>query len=911
MTSPALAGTDASRPRSRILTPSSEGGSNHNHGLRSPQRCKSKRAESVTMEHLLTPSIALKPHPPNLHVQPRVLHPLMVLPREQLPLSSIDFHASNVDLSSHRFFESHVKVLDLESRMGSVPVVLLARKESSRAVYALERQDTGLYVVCRLGSWVDLEVLAEHASAVCRERIRPAIRPESRSQGAPSATTTPQLHKDQKTKRAAIEAIQSLVRKRPRSQSVSTIAGSERYEARSEATIPVETQLPSPLLKQEEFADVPREGTVQVPLVSEPTLINPNETLSQPTADDIFETLKTQYFDSLYKSMGSLAYFAKGPLSRARSAFHLDLESNLDMGDLIEFLKGLVLTTVQIDKKYRETIPELIAKMKAVIDSSEEGRKRKRRAKKMKIGRDGLYPYEEDHVRKWWIANKPELQEDETDVSFQQIKSLTTMLRTRETQMQMILILEILALTPLKPAEDAEESQLPTLPGAAESQGDAAPHSAKKRNKHNLPVLVDVHADRLTIWQSTASDEQLLLEDSQVGQTLDGQPQQKGSSEPLKDFCVDIIVPFFSHRLPELCDSINRKLGGPVIVKPPRPRTLKRSSSKRDQKPGAVTKRHASGQPTRTLQRALSTEQNSRRSVSRGPSNMIALMRSATSTALPGIKREASDPAAMKSALKAEPDLLNRRSGPLSRSSSMSNLQDAKASKKAQVEEELKDAISSLRKPNRVVVSKAMVEATERRASVGLSARKVRKPGRSSLGTSVVKATPANNRFKDMFAPKSESAVDLPLMSTEEVIPPSSIASRIPSTGLRGGHRDAFRQSPTPNLERIGDTPTKAGSSFIRRPANERDVLPFPPSSPLMERRTVSGADLFAPRTTEEQKRRVSFASTRNEEILATPVKAGVTKSMMNDVENQSIVPEKPMSIYQKLGWDDDLDDLL
>ena len=198
---------------------------------------------------------------------------------------------------------------------------------------------------------------------------------------------------------------------------------------------------------------------------------------------------------------------------------------------------------MQIDKKYRETVPALISQMKTIVDSSDESRKRKRRAKRMKVGKDGLYPHEEARIRKWWVANKPELKEDETDVPVPQMKSLASMLRTRETQLQMIVILEILALTPLKPADDAEDSQLPLLPGATESQGDAAPLSVKKRSKHNLPVLLDVHADRLTIWQSTASDEQLLLEDSQISQALDGQSQQKSSSEPLKDFCVDIIVP--------------------------------------------------------------------------------------------------------------------------------------------------------------------------------------------------------------------------------------------------------------------------------------------------------------------------------------------------------------------------------
>lgn len=212
------------------------------------------------------------------------------------------------------------------------------------------------------------------------------------------------------------------------------------------------------------------------------------------------------------------------------------------MGDLIEFLKTLILTTVQVDKKYRESIPEVVSKMRTLVDSSDEGRRRRRRSKKMKLGKDGLYPYEEDHIRTWWQAKRSELKGEETEIPVQHIKSLSSMLRTRETQLQMILILEILALESLKVSENAEESQLPTLPGEAESLDQMAP-PPKKRNKHNLPVLVDVHADRLTIWQSTASDEQLILEDSQGSiNPADGQAQ-KASSEPLKDFCVDVIIP--------------------------------------------------------------------------------------------------------------------------------------------------------------------------------------------------------------------------------------------------------------------------------------------------------------------------------------------------------------------------------
>lgn len=172
-----------------------------------------------------------------------------------------------------------------------------------------------------------------------------------------------------------------------------------------------------------------------------------------------------------------------------------------------------------------------------------------------------------------------------------------------------------------------------------------------------------------------------------------------------------------------------------------------------------------------------------------------------------------------------------------------------------------------------------------------------------------MKATPANTRFRDVFA--KPHVTDTPIMSTEDVIPPSSLPSMVPSTGLRGAQRDGFRQSPTPDIERIGSTPTKAGSSFIRRPRNDEDVLPFPPSSPSLERLTMSAADLFNPGGVTNRKRKVSFTFSRNDELLATPVKGMKTKNI--DMENQAAkpMPAKSVSIYEKLGWDDDLDDLL
>lgn len=167
----------------------------------------------------------------------------------------------------------------------------------------------------------------------------------------------------------------------------------------------------------------------------------------------------------------------------------------------------------------------------------------------------------------------------------------------------------------------------------------------------------------------------------------------------------------FSARLPSLCDAINRKLGGPTIA--PKSKSSGKSSRKQEQKPGTVVKRSAPAAP-RTLQRALSTEQSHRRSVSRGPGNLIALMRSAT-TSFAGVKREGSEPVALKSIPPSGLNTMGHRQPSLLRSSSSGNLEDGRATKKARVEAELKDAISALRKPNRQVVGQAMAEAAEHR----------------------------------------------------------------------------------------------------------------------------------------------------------------------------------------------------
>ena len=184
----------------------------------------------------------------------------------------------------------------------------------------------------------------------------------------------------------------------------------------------------------------------------------------------------------------------------------------------------------------------------------------------------------------------------------------------------------------------------------------------------------------------------------------------------------------------------------------------------------------------------------------------------------------------------------------------------------------------------------------------------VRKQGRVSLGSSVtVKATPANNRFRDVFATKLESVDDALLTNAEEVIPPSSIASMVPSTGLRKGYTDAYPNGTSP-LDAIGGTPTKrtAESGFLRRPNLEEDVIP---PSPSMDRRNISAQQLFVPGSITKEQRRLSFTSPSDEQLFATPIKA--KPRALNQAQNaQEKSLEEKKSIYERLGWDDEFDDL-
>ncbi|CAD6446705.1 1561ca9a-3143-42d0-9a98-e30d1f5d6332 [Sclerotinia trifoliorum] len=929
------------RRRSAVLTPSSQAiGQDDIASLGS----KKRKRDGNSLEDLLKDTFIVKPYPSKVNTRPRSLQPLILLSRSHLPLSYLDIGSTTSPLPQSRLFETHVKILELEERMGNQPMVLIARLDDNRTLYAVERESRGLYVILQLGSWINIHHLK--SSAVVAQTERPDVPVKGMLLGSAYLGTstesliTPEGSKYNKKKRQAIEAIQSMI-KRP-----------------STPLLPE----PRPRSVAPESLHVPEAENVSQATVSLPAL----KTKTQATAPEIFDNIRNQYFESLYLSKTSLAYFAKGPLSRARAAFHLDFDANLDMNDHIAFLESLVLSSTLLDKKYRDGVPACVSAIDIHDESADDATvkpKKRKGNKKMKPGKNGLYPNEESLIGKWWVGHDEDIESGAPGSSKDEMaKTRIANLRIRETQLQMIVILEILALQPLASTTENVEGGLPSLPSYDIIQ--SKERTPKTRKQDHLTMLIDVHIDRLCIWQSIATE---AIKAPETSSDPTAAKSVNHTDNILKDFCIEVIAPFFSARLPDRCDAINRKLGGPITKSASKPRIPKSASfSNTPTRPGAVIKRPVPAKQRKSLQRVL-TDDRERRSMSIGSNRAISLMRSATDPTIPGLKREASEAPSLSSIPFVEFKPLHANRGGVLNSKRFSQREidmstlapdaNSKAKKQAAIDAELKDAISALKKPNRELAGKSLVETAERRSALAGHPRKSKKPIRNPLfqGSQPVqiKATPKNNRRKDVFG-ESQSTLsgsrDFEQMKVG-LIPPSSVPT-IPQSKVRPAYgQDPFRDS-------VQATPSRKSFFTASIHANnfkncDTDYA-IPPSSPLQMRRP--SAQLFNSIPESVVKRPVS-AGPRG--ILETPIKRSSSSILYNgieetplretpvketplgkisewklghthpfgpshhDQENLREVPvalektkptqiyKKEVSYYEALGWnDDDIDDL-
>ncbi|KAL2808746.1 DNA replication regulator SLD3-domain-containing protein [Aspergillus granulosus] len=887
-------------------------------------------------------NIVIRAHAASLSDDPYVLEPIAVIPRLHLPIDWLDTPSALSQIQSGSFFVANISVLEADSH--AEPVILVVRLTSDGGLYAIERVKRGIYTLTKLVQGVeegDVRVVVKAS----RHRASTGLAPCAPRKDVDDASASewwqmaqvedpaPDLGIEIPAKRAKVNFVFGVPGDIDHGNEpmkgmspVDVVDRSSSCDVRM-LSLPPETQDHVELVASNEVAEGQAHGTGQSP-------------------QELLDGIREQYLQALYVTKASVAYFAKGPLPRCRAAFQSPDPGTGVISDLTAFYREAILTAKKMDLKFRETLPAILHDI--VLSMSNDESQKKRKSKKKALGRNGLYPEEQDFIRRWWKNRSLTETGTSAETSREaEIKKQVSDLRLRETQLQILLILETMALE----AAVAEKGKKASY---EEGSNDMTPPKPKPKTKkpQDLNTMLELHLDRLCIWHAVSFDD--VPADAQASGSAQ-QPGKPSGSDAMRDFCTEVIIPFYASRLPDQCKTITRKLGVSVSAISPFPRSAKRPSRK---DPGAVERNASQKQSRRTLQRVLTDEQMA----SKGRSQP-SLNRSITAPSQIESKRETTPllpslsisvrggiQKAKRAAENREVDLIAVARQHETKLKRVQMLADQK--------KELDAAILTLRKPNRELVAKDIAQDVEKRLTSS-SSRKPKNPVRNPFGQGVqVMATPSKSRKRDAVAglplpknvvrPKSKAtsnSFSSPFDAEPQVIPGSVIRPASFSGGTFTAdvavQETPSRRPPQPIDRKIAvaESPIPGAGNLFREP---RRPAPRPsetdPLTPVRSQH-IALADTSMDMDTDpnpSQTRRPPpplFAlpnkptpSAQSSMIFETPPKprsapdptllsvsrrpsiseTGATKT----APAPPVVPVTPeKSIYSALGWDDD-DDL-
>ncbi|KAI9699051.1 MAG: hypothetical protein M1836_003240 [Candelina mexicana] len=713
---------------------------------------KKRKRDQHDTKGLLQRPFVIRAHRSSTLQRAQTLSPVSLLPRSELPLSYLEPTTSNASLPSARLFSANIPALDTLGVAKGGATVLIAKLETEQSLYAVERVALGTYAICKLRDWVKSEELRAGA-LVTRNESWPFKQnsgfPEQGTEWWHSVLSGRDREDTQRTKRKR------------------TIASDAVQLSMEQSKHKISQLLPkAPSSASSLSQAVPNVEPVQVPAGWS------DSSMAGPTAQKILEIIRTQYLEALHLSKTSLAYFAKGPLSRARAAFSTENGAALPLEDLIHFLRSSILTLPIMDKKYRETVPTLVKTIPVDSFSDDEwpqstvpGPRRKQKSRRIKPGKDGLHPEEEDYLsRGWRISDNDSHATWPGETSDENMKRRILRLKVRETELQIIIIMETLALESSTLSRSRNWSAAVDQPGAAEKEQRQGVKN-KLKKPQDLTILLDLLIDRLCIW-SLSNEENGSASPMSSGKReklggLDRRtPATKAVQNGLRDFCAEVIIPFYTSRLPNQCAIINRTLGErsassqtrPTLAKSlsasTRPLSRPRVAFSQEDMPSARPLSYLSGGP----------DDKQRLPPAQPPPPK--LVRSATAPAVPRLKREESEKPLTTIPSKNSQIRPDSRGGPLKAKrftqrevdlSAVLNANEAKSKqKKASVEEELKDAITALKRPNRGLAGREFVDSAEKRASAKTTNGKSKSSklvGKQSLILIEAKTIPVRNSF--------------------------------------------------------------------------------------------------------------------------------------------------------------------
>lgn len=917
---------------------------------------------------------------------------ITLVARACLPLAWLDPSAS-----SRMVFEATISAVEeWEQR------ALVVRKVPNGGLYAIERIATDIYVAFALQSWVSetwchsaalghiAQVQVEDLLAIEADVVR---RSDSRTASTSSSTALPppKSPKRPKNRKGALARMSILALEGALASSDLIITSGVRAlrEQQRMNPIEVENDVSSPTLAlQPSIA----QALVQEPLPLTPAdqIQNPLETLNQynenGASDDqplsvsvpdvvvptllsetnpiATERLRTQYLEHLYTTKTSLAFYVKGPLARARA--HLRTAGNAAtlIQELTSFYVGSILPTKKVDLKYKESISKTVADLP--VQQQENGtitagsKKKKPRKKMIKLGKDGLWPEEEDFIAKWWRSREIKGTVSGSDQADELRKELAD-LRMRETKMQMLLILEVMLLeTAASTLAESEKLEVPADPKIkveSAEEDSTAPILAttprkqlKKEKTRDWSAEIDGIVDRLCIWHTVSLDDLLNPSDTSLKKEDNGSTAAK-PNDSLRDFCKDVLLPFYCAKLPDQVKANCRKLGGLEVPskRPPLARPapgLHRSSSSM-----SSLVRPKPGQPlTRTLERVLSEDHQLIRHAS--PPTTFSRANSISAPIIPTLKREPSERPISRGGMLSKSVSFSNREIDLVADQKVHDVKRRKLDRLALQKKELEAAIDALKKPDRkAVASQIMDEADE---------RKILERAKMAVQIS---ATPKARRVKGQFQLEEPQLPPMPmprLISRDKdapmVIPSSTMKPRLKagisssasvprSSAMKRAVLAAILETPSRGLSTKTSNPldlpslshgsadtdepilaTPAPPRARDFPTSEVDLLSSQPRQPSSQTtNTVEGLlmkrsrrpVLFTPLKRSDVRLDQAFrdapeipeqAGHMMDRVMGGKCRGIDEGSIISKLRGMNSADAEDGDIYDKLGWNDDFD---
>ncbi|KIW46445.1 uncharacterized protein PV06_02117 [Exophiala oligosperma] len=686
---------------------------------------------------------------------------------------------------------------------------LIARGKPNDGLYAIERAGSEHFVALALQNWVSEEYCKDAAlgnvaeirleNLLGKDNVAQQTHRRSASGSSFTALPTPKSPRRPTNRRGALARMSILTQKDTKiPESVFQSSSSPTFiqqpvsapcASSSDAALPI-----TPAARPETVNPFEQsEGAAEDVSISQQAQLLPHAvTVENPCAS---ERLRGQYLEHLYTSKTSLAFYVKGPLSRARAHVRSSDNPSTLISELLEFYGQAILPAKKIDTKYKESLPKVLEELP--LEDTEPSKKKSRK-KKTKLGKDCLWPEEDDYVGRWWRSRDLRSISSSSDRQTEIRRELAD-LRMRETKMQLLLILEYMLLEMAasklseKPAHTDPDVKVESVEDDGPSILAKTPQKFSKKKKRDIVSELDTIVERLCIWHSVN-----LSEGTESETAPKDHAPQPGDS--LREFCKDVLWPFYSAKLPDQMKAVSRKLSG-LEPSPKRPTQTSKGSHKTTA-PASLPKSRP-GEPLvkRTLQRVLSEDHLGRHA---SPPTLSRSSTGPTKPSIPTLKREPSERPMSRGGMLSKSVSFSNREIDLVADSKIHDAKRRKLDKLAQQKQELEAAIDALKRPSRSAVAAAFMDEVEKR---------------QQEKTVQISATPRARRTRDQgdfFLEPELPPMPTQVRQEETSVIPSSTRKPLataPGGGIRpGSSGSVVRSSGTKRavLSAIHETPSRA-----------------------------------------------------------------------------------------------------